>query len=82
MWREGERVLAALPENSNDHAAVELAVADMRATVAALGEHPAPAAATMETARHKVDLARYTVAVIAGRLPVGTDNEQQQKPPG
>ena len=33
----------------------------------------------MANARHKVDLAHYTVAVIAGRLPGGTDNEQPDK---
>ena len=72
VWREGERVLAALPADSSERAAVELAVADMRAAVNMLGEHPL-SEASMANARHRVDLARYTVAVVAGRLPVGTD---------
>ena len=79
VWREGERVFDALPTTSSDRPAVELAVAEMRVTVAALAEHPAPSEATMADARHKVDLARYTVAVVAGRLPVGTDHEGKDK---
>ena len=75
VWREGERVLDALPPGSGDRAAVELAVADMRTAVATLGEHPTVSELKMADARHRVDVARYTVAVAAGRLPVGTDPE-------
>ena len=74
VWREGERVLAALPTNSRERGAVELAVADMRVAVNVLGEHPV-SEATMANARHRVDIARYTVAVVAGNLPIGTDAE-------
>ena len=46
----------------------------MRVAVNVLGEHPV-SEATMANARHRVDIARYTVAVVAGNLPVGTDAE-------
>ena len=78
VWREGERVLAALPTDASERAVVELAVADMRTAVNLLGEHPV-SEATMANARHRVDVARYTVAVVAGRLPVGTDPEREEK---
>ena len=69
--REGERVLAALSTDSSKRGAVELAVADMRVAVNVLGEHPV-SEATMASARHRLDIARYTVDVVAGRVPIGT----------
>jgi hypothetical protein len=43
----------------------------MRVAVNVLGEHPV-SEATMASARHRLDIARYTVDVVAGRVPIGT----------